>query len=363
MDPVAKVSVAMIAFNHGPFIVQAVESALNQTTEFEYEIVIGEDCSTDNTRELLRTLQQRAPERIRLILHDRNVGMHVNLAHVLSACRGRYVALLEGDDYWTDARKLQRQADVLDSSSAIAICHHNALKVDADGSVPPVAFHVGRLPRRASVARLLRGNFIVTCTAMFRNGLIAELPPWFYRVPLGDWALHLLNAQQGAIEYLDRVMAVYRQHSGGVWSTLPSLRVLEGSAETAELVRPALPAWQQRRLSRTIRRWRGDVTELMLAEGRVADARRYAEAHLSRPAGARLLHFYQGLDEERRGRRRAATAHLLKAAGQVRSRTRIGIGDIVLALGRVNCPGLYRNMRAWWRRWRSPAPGRHDRLL
>lgn len=357
MESRAKVSVAMMAFNHGRFIVQAVESALNQETDFDYEIVVGEDCSTDDTRELLCKLQRHAPERLRLILHDRNVGMHKNLAQVLSACRGRYIALLEGDDYWTDPHKLQLQAELLDSNPEVAICHHGALAVDDDGHLPPAPFHPQRPPRRATVARLLDGNFIVTCTAMFRNGLIAELPPWFYRARLGDWPLHILNAQYGAIEYIDRVMGVYRQHSGGIWSTLPRIQVLEASAETAELVRPALPARQRRRISRTILRWRADVIEIMLGEGRIADARQYAQAHLPSSAGGRLLHFYQGLAEERQGRRRAATAHLLKAGANVRARTRIGPGDILLALVRVNCPKLYQILRACWRRWR------HDKLL
>lgn len=351
MERRPKVSVAMPAFHHERFIVQAIESALMQQTDFDFEIVVGDDCSTDRTRDRIEELARKAPGRIRLIVNPRNIGMLANFVQIVSACRGRYIALLEGDDYWTDPTKLQRQADLLDRRPDVAICHHNALRVADDGSRPPTPCHGRGRPRLATQDALMAGNFLVTCTVMFRGGLIPAFPDWYFQCGVGDWPLHVLNSQHGSITYLAETMAVYRVHAGGAWSAERNRGRLEGLVQTAEMMRGSLPDRQRRRLSRTVLRWRAEITELMLAEGRVDDARQYAAAHLSRATAARLFDFYQGLEEERLGRRRAASWHLLKAAARTRSQTRIGKFDIFLALYRINCPRLYRQVRACWRRW------------
>lgn len=356
MEPRPKVSVAMLAYNQASFIAQAIESALMQTTDFDFEIVIGEDCSTDGTRELASELARRAPHRIRLLLNSRNLGMQANLVQTLSACRGRYIAMLEGDDYWTDPTKLQQQADLLDNRPGIAICHHNALLVTDDGSRPPSPCHRGGVPRLATLDALMQGNFLVTCTAMFRAGLFDVFPEWFYQCRVGDWPLHVLNARYGRIAYLAKTMAAYRIHAGGAWSAQTNLARIEGLIQTAEAMRCALDTRRQRLLSKTVLRWRADVADWLFSAGRFADARRYSQAHLSRTTGARLMHFYQALEEERAGRRGAATMHLLKAAAHLGPHGRIGARDIMLAAGRVNFPRLYRACRACWRRWRSPFP-------
>lgn len=356
MEPFPKVSVAMLAYNQASFIAQAIESALMQTADFDFEIVVGEDCSTDGTRELASELARRAPDRIRLLSHPRNLGMQANLVQTLAACRGRYIALLEGDDYWTDRTKLRQQADLLDGRPDVAICHHNALMVSDDDSRPPSPRHAGGVPRLATLDSLMNGNFLVTCTVMFRAGLIETFPEWFYQCRMGDWPLHVLNAGHGRIAYLAKTMAVYRIHAGGAWSAQSDISRFEGLIQTAEAMRGAIDARRQNRLSRTVLRWRADIADRLFSEGRLAEARRYAQTHLSRSTGARLMHFYQALEEERAGRRAAASLHLLRAAAHARSRCRIGARDIMLAAGRVNCPRLYRASRACWRRWRSSRP-------
>jgi len=125
-----KVSVLLKAYNHEPFIARALASVLEQRTDFPFEIVIGEDCSTDGTRAVLLGMRDRDP-RIRLLLRDRNLGNIRNLTDTLAACRGEYVALLDGDDYWTSADKLQTQAAFLDAHPHYSSCAHNAVVVDA----------------------------------------------------------------------------------------------------------------------------------------------------------------------------------------------------------------------------------------
>src|SRR6202022_1084614 len=119
-----KLSVTMITYNHERFIAQAIESALAQRVEFDYEIVIGEDLSTDNTRAIVLDFARRYPDRILPILRDRNIGAMRNFAQTIAACRGQYLAFLEGDDYWTSPDKLQKQVDFLDAHYECAIsCH------------------------------------------------------------------------------------------------------------------------------------------------------------------------------------------------------------------------------------------------
>ena len=104
-------SIASITYNHEQFIAQAIESWLMQKTSFEIEIIIGEDCSTDNTRAIIEKYRKLHPDLIKLIISESNVGMMPNFIRTLAACRGKYIALCEGDDYWTDPYKLQKQVD------------------------------------------------------------------------------------------------------------------------------------------------------------------------------------------------------------------------------------------------------------
>lgn len=225
-----KVSVCMITYNHEQFIKQAVASALQQVTGFEYEIVIGEDCSTDRTRDILVELQQANPDKIRLLLRDRNLGGQLNFVQTLSACRGEYIAYLEGDDYWTSSAKLQKQVDFLDQHSDFAICFHNALKFYADGGLSePIC--ADDQPAVSTIEDMLRKNFIPACSVMFRNKLFESFPDWFFSLKLGDWPLHILNAQYGKIGYINEVMAVYRIHRAAAWSALAPDRIIDYTIE------------------------------------------------------------------------------------------------------------------------------------
>ena len=213
-----KLSVAMITYNHECFIREALESVLAQRVSFDYEIVVGEDCSTDGTRSILMDFHRRYPERIVPLLHDRNIGALRNFQATLAACRGQYLAIVEGDDYWTCEDKLRRQVDFLDRHPDYAICCHRAQIRDetAGGRVDVVpSFAAGSY----TIEDLIAFNFIPTCTVMYRWGSVGPLPDWFLDLKLGDWPLHILVARSGKIELMDEVMAVYRMHSGGMWTS------------------------------------------------------------------------------------------------------------------------------------------------
>jgi len=116
------VSVCMITYNHENFIKDAIEGILMQKTSFPIELIIGEDCSTDNTRKIVKDYEEKYPEIIFAQYSEKNLGMINNFLNVLQAARGKYIALCEGDDYWTDPLKLQKQVDFLEANPEYVIC-------------------------------------------------------------------------------------------------------------------------------------------------------------------------------------------------------------------------------------------------
>jgi glycosyltransferase involved in cell wall biosynthesis len=223
-----KVSVSLLAYNHGPFVEQALDSILSQQVNFDYEIVIGEDYSQDNTREIVLNYQRKNPDKIRIFLSKKplNDGKsgRLNFVRNLKACRGEYVALLDGDDFWTSPFKLQKQVHFLDNHPECSICFHPVVNLCEIGDKEERVVYPPKRKGVYTVEDLLEANFIASCSAMFRNGLLGEFPDWYFRIPVGDWPLHILNSQHGTIGFLDEVMGVYRIHRKGIWSSRESIR-------------------------------------------------------------------------------------------------------------------------------------------
>jgi len=124
----------MIAYNVGKSLDEAIESVMGQKTSFKVELVIGEDCSTDNTREIALLYQAKYPEVVRVLLHDKNLGLTPNSVATQNACTGKYIALLDGDDYWTDEYKIQKQVEFLEQSPEFSASGHQSEKIFEDGS-------------------------------------------------------------------------------------------------------------------------------------------------------------------------------------------------------------------------------------
>lgn len=214
-----KVSIAMVTYRHERFIAQAIESVLAQRTNFDFELVIGEDCSPDATREIVRAYAEKYPDRIRLQLPEKNIGLTRNLSRTIDACRGKYVAWLEGDDYWISPDKLQRQADYLDQNPDCAWCFTRAKVVNAEGEPVEVGPAVRTVKPKYTLEDYLKRLFQPrACTVMFRHRLFERFPEWFFKLPTGDMPLHVMNAQHGDIGFIDEEMSAYRIHPGGVWS-------------------------------------------------------------------------------------------------------------------------------------------------
>ncbi len=210
-----KVSVWMSAYNHEKYLEQCLDSVLMQKTNFDFEIILGEDCSKDRTREIAVEYQKKYPGRFKLFLPEKNIGMMAIDAATWNMCDGEYIALLNGDDYWTDENKLQIQADFLENNPDAVMCFHKAkVENETDGSsFETVYLEPGdTLP----IESLLRGyNPIMTPTVMMRN--ILSMPEWYPELPYGDMPVYLMLAEKGTIKYIDRNMSVYRIHSNGNW--------------------------------------------------------------------------------------------------------------------------------------------------
>lgn len=220
-------SVCLITYNHAEYVAQAVESVLSQETRFPYEIVVGEDRSTDGTRRIVEEFAARHPDRIRLILAEQNRGLLRNFLDTFLSCRGEYVALLDGDDYWTSPRKLQKQADFLDAHPDCSICFHDTEVLLPDGTLCDVNYTRPDHPPFTTIEDLFKTNFIATCSAMLRRSAVPEIPAWYTSSPWEDWPLYLLFAERGKIGYLPEPMGVYRSHGRGLWSGLDPAAQLE----------------------------------------------------------------------------------------------------------------------------------------
>jgi glycosyltransferase involved in cell wall biosynthesis len=230
-DEVA-VSVLVVTYNHARFVRQALDSALAQRLPHAFEILVSEDCSTDGTREIVQEYADRHPHLVRLLLSERNLHSNEVVARGFRAARGRYVALLDGDDYWTSNDKLRLQVAFLDARPDLTICFHNVEVVDEHSQESGRLWNAPGQPEVSGLYELLRGNFIATSSVVYRRTAVAEVPAWYDGFfPVTDWPLHVLYAREGRIGYLDRTLSVYRLHRGGLFSTLGEREKLESNAD------------------------------------------------------------------------------------------------------------------------------------
>jgi glycosyltransferase involved in cell wall biosynthesis len=213
-----KLSVMIVTYNQERYIEQTLNSALMQRTNFPFEIVIGEDCSTDKTREIVKSIAAKHPDKIRLLLRDKNLGMHENHRQTHFECRGQYIAMLEGDDFWTHPDKLQRQVDFLDAHPECVLCYHNVLIFDEHTNEE--AFYCRpNHPEIQKIDDLMQEIFVNTASVVLRNGLFDEFPETGKDLLMGDWSYYIWLASFGKLGYLPDVMACYRQHEKGTWMT------------------------------------------------------------------------------------------------------------------------------------------------
>lgn len=218
----SKISACIITYNQENYIINCLEGALTQIVSYEYEIVIGDDCSSDKTTNICKAYAEKYSHIIKYIRRPKNIGFVGNWINTINECNGNYIALCEGDDYWTDPRKLQKQVDFLETNSDFSICFHRVYEKNENSypqSLVLSNLNLSEKEESYSIKDLACGSFFHTPSVVFRNKLINSFPDWFYEIGVSDYPLYMLLAMHGKIKYFPQPMAVYRIHKGGVWST------------------------------------------------------------------------------------------------------------------------------------------------
>ncbi|SHF23252.1 Glycosyl transferase family 2 [Kaistia soli DSM 19436] len=227
------ISAIIVTYNHERYIEQALDSVLSQQTDFPFEVIISEDRSTDSTGEIVKSYVERDPGRIRLMRSEDNLRSIEVVLRAMRAARGRYITLLDGDDYWVSPDKLQAQFDFMEAHPDSAITYHDVERVTDDGEVIRVMKGLGH---RGTIADLTTGNFLGTCSVMIRHSALPEVPDWVRDMPAGDWPLYLLAARSGFIDHIDGLVARYRIHGESYWATRPlSEQILLGLCMQIEI--------------------------------------------------------------------------------------------------------------------------------
>jgi glycosyltransferase involved in cell wall biosynthesis len=215
------VSINCTAYNQENYIAKAIESFLMQKTDFEYEILIGEDCSTDNTRKIANEYAEKYPNIIKIITYDRNIGSVKNSIRLIEESKGKYIAICESDDYWTDADKLQKQVDFMTEHPYCSMCYHDAevfnmITNSSEGSVRPYK-KTCVLP--SDKLFFGGGHEVPTASILFVKEFMNNTPQFVIQAPVMDHPLALILSYHGRIGYIDEVMAVRSLWVPNSWNT------------------------------------------------------------------------------------------------------------------------------------------------
>ncbi|MDI1305924.1 MAG: glycosyltransferase [bacterium] len=209
------VSIFILTYNQEQFIEQTIEGVLMQKTNFNYQLIIGEDYSTDDTRTICEHYAAEYGKKIKLLpsLH-KNIGLIANYMRTIAACDGKYIAICDGDDYWIDEYKLQKQVDFLETNPDYSIVYTGVRKLFRDGNTFDSVYHLEK--KNPDFDDLIFNNFIHSVTALFKNiQNSGEVPSWFVKFPFGDWQTYLWVIKDGGkIHFLEDISSVYRMNIG-----------------------------------------------------------------------------------------------------------------------------------------------------
>jgi len=214
MDQIT-VSIFLLTYNQEQFIAQTINSILMQKTNFNFQIVIGEDCSTDGTRSICETFAEKYSNKIKLLpALEKNIGLIANYMRTIKACEGKYIAICDGDDYWIDENKLQKQVSFLEDNPNYSIVYSKLKKLFPDGTFKESIQR--KLKQAGDFDDLVFENVIPSVTVLFRNRQnISAVPTWITNFPYGDWPTYLWILKDGGkIYFMDEITAVYRMHIG-----------------------------------------------------------------------------------------------------------------------------------------------------
>ncbi|RKG51430.1 glycosyltransferase [Acinetobacter cumulans] len=207
-----KVSVCVVTYNQEKYIAECLQSLVDQVTDFKFEIIVGEDCSTDNTRAVVDEFAIKYPDIIIRNYHENNIGPVQNVLSTYKMARGEYIAHLDGDDYALPG-KLKKQVSALDENLDCTICSHDVVIVDAQGSILRESFkkHDKKINNLIDLYSIL--PFFSHSSKMFRNDMVKEFWNHLHKNAL-DIEIHVMQAKNGNIYHIDEVFGVYREGVG-----------------------------------------------------------------------------------------------------------------------------------------------------
>lgn len=214
-----KVSICIITYNHEQYFEKCIENVLSQNINFEIEIIIGEDCSTDSTAKSVEKYALLYPEKIKAHIRPVNIGAKTNFLHCFFQCRGEFIVFIEADDYFTDKQKLQTQVDYLDANPNVSACFHNAQIIyEDDSNREPEFINLDSQKVLTETKDFFVEKetwFMATASVMMRRKYVEKLPDWFLNCKSGDIPLYVILAEKGPIAYINKVMSVYRKNING----------------------------------------------------------------------------------------------------------------------------------------------------
>lgn len=210
------VSICCLAYNHAPYIRQCLDGFMMQKTDFLFEVLIHDDASTDATADIIREYEQKYPDIIKPIYQTENQhskGVKISATYNWPRAKGKYIAICEGDDYWTDPLKLQKQADILENNENISSVYTKFQPVDAMNNniddLPSIICN-NRSKSGDIFIDLLQGNFILTLTICFRK---SDIPDFYYDCKVSvDYLLFLCLASKKEFYYIEDITGCYRIH-------------------------------------------------------------------------------------------------------------------------------------------------------
>lgn len=212
------ISVALTAYNIAPYIEEAMDSVIKQKGEgFNVELVIGEDCSTDNTREIIQKYEAKYPEIIKPLYYEKNKGLMGNLLTVLDACKGEYTAIIDGDDYWLYDDKLDRQFQVMEKNADVALCLHNTLRICLNPETNQFEItgkqNENDLKTWHTFEDVIDFAFPGYTSTMFFRSAWLEKPEWLMDgLSNSDSSLMTLLAEKGRVYFSNEPQSAYRTH-------------------------------------------------------------------------------------------------------------------------------------------------------
>lgn len=212
------VSVVMIAYNKEKYIEEAIRGVVRQRTDFNIELVIMDDCSSDSTPSIIERYRRLYPSVIRSYRNEHNLGLQQNYIEGFRRCNGKYMAICDADDYWFYRRKLQMQVDYMESHPDCAVTFHRVVNYYENSGEKSLSN--GGQPEECSLETLSRSNYITNLSVMYRRELVDldNLPEWLKSDKSPDYAMHMLYASRGNIHFFKRPMGVYRKAEGSAWS-------------------------------------------------------------------------------------------------------------------------------------------------